>query len=72
MVVEWHFLAVPLGCLRFVIVVHPDHTHYYFLLYLLHDFTYDLMTWRVIVFLPLGSIGELRSVIGALSGHKSL
>ena len=24
--VEWLFLAVPLGCLRFVIVVFPDHT----------------------------------------------
>ena len=26
--VEWFFLAVPWGCLRFVIVVFPDHTHY--------------------------------------------
>ena len=25
--VERLFLAVPLGCLRFVIVVFPDHTH---------------------------------------------
>ena len=25
------FLAVPLGCLRFVIVVSPDHTHLLFL-----------------------------------------
>ena len=25
--VEWLFLAVPSGCLRFVIVVFPDHTH---------------------------------------------
>ena len=25
--VEWLFLAVPWGCLRFVIVVFPDHTH---------------------------------------------
>ena len=29
--VEWLFLAVPWGCLRFVIVVFPDHTHYLFL-----------------------------------------
>ena len=29
--VEWLFLAVPWDCLRFVIVVFPDHTH---LLYL--------------------------------------
>ena len=29
--VEWLFLAVPLGCLRLVIVVFPDHTHLLFL-----------------------------------------
>ena len=29
--VEWLFLAVPWGCLRFVIVVIPDHTHLLFL-----------------------------------------
>ena len=28
--VEWLFLAVPMGCLRFVIVVFRDHTTYYF------------------------------------------
>ena len=27
--VEWLFLAVPLGCLRFVNVVFPDYTHYF-------------------------------------------
>ena len=27
MMVEWLFLEVPLGCLRFVNVVFPDHTH---------------------------------------------
>ena len=30
--VEWLFLAVPRGCLRFVIVVFPDHTHLLFLM----------------------------------------
>ena len=30
-VVELLFLAVPWGCLRFVIVVFPDHTHLLFL-----------------------------------------
>ena len=30
MVVEWLFLAVPWGCLPFVIVVFPDHTHLLF------------------------------------------
>ena len=29
--VEWIFLAVPWVCLRFVIVVFPDHTHLPFL-----------------------------------------
>ena len=28
--VEWPFLAMPQGCLRFVIVVFPDHTHVLF------------------------------------------
>ena len=28
--VEWLFLAVPCGCLRFVIVVFPDHNHLLF------------------------------------------
>ena len=30
--VERLFLAVPRGCLRFVVVVFPDHTHLLFLL----------------------------------------
>ena len=30
-VVEWLFLVVPQGCLRFVIVVFPVHTHLLFL-----------------------------------------
>ena len=29
--VEWLFLAVPWGYLRFVVVVFPDHTHFLFL-----------------------------------------
>ena len=30
MMVGWLFLAVPWGCLRFVIVVFPDHAHLLF------------------------------------------
>ena len=30
--VEWLFLAVPRGCLQFVIVVFPDHTHLLFVI----------------------------------------
>ena len=49
--VERLFLAVPRGCLRFVIVVFPDHTHLLFLhilslFYWLHNraiFQYDLI-----------------------------
>ena len=29
-VIEWLFLAVPWGCLRFVIVVFPDHNYLLF------------------------------------------
>ena len=31
LMVKWLFLAVPWGCLRFVIVVFPGHTHLLFL-----------------------------------------
>ena len=34
MMVEWLFLAVPWGYLRFVIVVFPDHTHLLFTVFL--------------------------------------
>ena len=33
--VDWLFLSVPWGCLRFVIVVFPDHTHYFLCLFCL-------------------------------------
>ena len=33
--VERLFLTVPLGCLQFVIVVFPDHTHFLFLVQLI-------------------------------------
>ena len=39
--VERLFLAVPWGCLRFVIVVFPDHTHLLFL-------TIILFVWSII------------------------
>ena len=34
--VERLFLAVPRGCLQFVIVVFPDHTHLLFITFLRH------------------------------------
>ena len=36
--VEWLFLAVPWGCLRFVIVVFPDHTLTIFGVYKRYNF----------------------------------
>ena len=38
--VERFFLAVPQGCMRFVIVVFPDHTHLLLFIYLLGVFWY--------------------------------
>ena len=45
-IVVWLFLAVPRGCLQFVIVMFPNHTHYflfalentYVYLWVLYDF----------------------------------
>ena len=45
MMVERLFLAVPRGCLRFVIVVFPDHTHLLFFM--------GSMCWSVIVAFPV-------------------
>ena len=42
MVVERLFLAVPQGCLRFVIVVFPDHTHLLFFMLFLLSRPYEL------------------------------
>ena len=36
--VEWLFLAVPWGCLRFLIVVFPDHTYLLFFIYHFQNF----------------------------------
>ena len=36
--VEWLFLAVPQGCLQFVIVVFPDHTHLLFFIIFFNSF----------------------------------
>ena len=39
--VERLFLAVPWGCLQFVIVVYPDHTHLLFLLPCVRQFCHQ-------------------------------
>ena len=43
LMVERLFLAVPRGCLRFVIVVFPDHTHLIFFITLNVDFLNKLL-----------------------------
>ena len=48
MMVEWLFLAVPWGCLRFVIVVFPDHIQLLFLLCIFCSCFYQVgyLCWR--------------------------
>ena len=43
--VERLFLAVPWGCLRFVIVVFPDHTHLLFFTSDIRDAFYNQYEW---------------------------
>ena len=43
--VEWLFLAVPRDCLRFVIVVFPDHTIFYGLR-LLSELCFHIISWN--------------------------
>ena len=45
-IVERLFLAVPRGCLRFVIVVFPDHTHLLFLIIMDFAKAFDKITHR--------------------------
>ena len=51
MMAELHFLAVPWGCLRFVIVVFPDHTH---ILFLEKNLPFDNLT-NISSGFPIGS-----------------
>ena len=72
-IVERLFLAVPQGCLQFVIVVFPDHTHY-FLWYIVKESRYlllkrqnDKKTGRVFPLIPLSASHSLFSkIIGKL------
>ena len=50
MMVERLFLAVPRGCLRFVIVVFPDHTHLLFL-------KLSIVYFKMVFFSPSTSYG---------------
>ena len=48
--VERLFLAVPRGCLQFMIVVFPDHTHLLFLLWLFLAMPQGCLRFVIVVF----------------------
>ena len=50
--VEWLFLAVSWGCLRFVIVVFPDHTHLLFLM-IIYIMKIIFLKFPISMFFPL-------------------
>ena len=52
--VEWLFLAVPWGCLQFVIVVFSNHTHLLFFLYHILLF-YIILYWNCSIITSTGS-----------------
>ena len=60
------FLAVPQGCLQFVIVVFPDHTH---LLFLKFKFVYILAQSYV---LHNGSLGPVVNILAIFSNANIL
>ena len=50
MIVVWPFLVVSWGCLHLVIVVFPDHTHYFFLSHYLAEhasFKIGITNWEM-------------------------
>ena len=55
-VVEWLFHAVPRGCLRYMIVVFPDHTHLLFFYLVLHTNLSDYFV-RVFINATYAEIG---------------
>ena len=58
--VQWLFLAVPQGCLQFVIVVFPDHTHllFWLLSILRHG---ERESWLFYVYCLMGPFNSLCS-----------
>ena len=76
--VERHFLVVPRGCLQFVIVVFPDHTHYFCIRvdnviewFHLYYFCLCLLCVRVCLIIvamwsPTGKRADLLALVGIL------
>ena len=64
LMVQQLFLAVPRGCLRFVIVVFPDHTHLLFLIYLVMQNTdYSICGSPHMNYGFFTSLGEKNSIV---------
>ena len=76
--VEWLFLAVPWGCLRFVIVVFPDHTHLLFLKFFkrfITNLTWDLNEACVLIVFchfPCGILDQVWYLIVSIPDHCHL
>ena len=58
-IVEWLFLAVPWGCLRFVIVVFPDHTRLLFLVFTYLNLSLLNRVCRDSLLIPLTQTGNI-------------
>ena len=58
--VERLFLALPWGCLRFVIVVFPDHTHLLFFIYNTITYLYKV---KIILVIHISLVANLASYV---------
>ena len=58
--VEQLFLALPWGCLRFVIVVFPDHTHLLFFIYNTITYLYKV---KIILVIHISLVANLASYV---------
>ena len=67
MVVERLFLAVPQGCLQFVIVVFPDHTHLLFMIFQEKHHSHEIS--HLIFFENKKDVSSAAVVIGTLSNR---
>ena len=61
-VVERLFLTVPRGCLQFVIVVFPDHTHLLFLI----TFWTNIGPYDIVIYFTLINLTETECIIQLL------
>ena len=57
--VEWLFLAVPWGCLRFVMVVFPDHTHLLFIASGKHKLLIYVVPYYKLYVPPTRRVGDI-------------